>query len=38
LLLADEIRLVKYAAEVKLVPGATAFDGKIDIDVRMEKA
>jgi len=35
--LTDEIRPVKYAAELTLVPGATTFDGRIDIDVALAR-
>jgi alanyl aminopeptidase len=35
--LGDEIRPVKYAAELTLVPGAATFDGNIDIDVTLAR-
>src|SRR5580698_5934177 len=35
--LGDEIRPVKYAAELTLVPGSATFDGSIDIDVTLAK-
>ncbi len=36
--LGDEVRPVKYAAELTLKPGATDFTGKIDIDVALARA
>ena len=35
--LGDDIRPVKYAAELTLVPGASTFAGRIDIDVLLAK-
>jgi len=35
--LGDEVRPVKYAADLTLVPGAAAFPGAIDIDVALAK-
>jgi len=32
-----DVRPVKYAAELTLVPGAATFDGRIDIDVALSK-
>src|ERR1043166_3580224 len=35
--LGDGIRPVKYAADLTLVPGATTFSGKIDIEVALSR-